>query len=170
MLKKIPLFMMVIIMTSVLGSLVCYGADDVSTSNPDEAYHNNKGLKHFKKGFYELTPGKRKAEAAQQYGLAIQEFKKALAINSDSAEAHRNLGRVYSVQGKFIKAAKHYKKLTDLDPHDIDSYVLTALAYAEAGNYEDAMAELETAKNMTTDKTIIKKLDDYIRKLNQEDK
>jgi tetratricopeptide (TPR) repeat protein len=169
MLKKIPLFLMLIIMTSALWSLVCYGADEVSTGIPDEAYHNSKGLKYFKKGFYDLAPHKRKEEAAHQYGLAIQEFKKALAINSDYAPAHQNLGRVYSVQGKFLKAAKHYKKLTDLAPNDIDSYVLAALAYAEAGKYEDARAQLEIAKTMTTDKAILKKLDDYIKKLDQKE-
>lgn len=169
MLKKMPLIMMVIVMTSAIWTLAGYGADEPSASIPDAAYHNKKGLSHFKKGFYELTPRQRKEEAAHQYGLAIQEFKKALVVNPDYAQAHRNLGRVYSVQGKFLKAATHYKKLTELDASDIDSYVLTALAYAEAGKYEDARAELETAKSMTTDKQILKKLDDYMEKLDREE-
>lgn len=170
MLKKMPLFIVAIIMTSALCSLACYGADEPSTNFPDAAYHNKQGLVHFEKGFYELTPHHRNEEAEQQYGLAIQEFKKALAIDPDYAQAHRNLGRVYFVQGKFLMAAKHYKKLTDLDPRDIDSYVLTALAYAEAGKYVDARARLETAKRMTTDEKILGKLDDYIKKLDEKEK
>jgi tetratricopeptide (TPR) repeat protein len=165
--KKIPFLLLGAIVASVFCSLVCYGADDPSTGIPDEVYYNKKGMSHFKKGFYEFTPQKRKKEAEQQYGLAIQQFQKALALNPDYAEAHRNLGRVYSVRGQFTKAATHYKKLTALDPHDIDSYVLTALAYAEADQYDDARAELETAKSMTTDKQVIKKLDHYIEKLEQ---
>jgi tetratricopeptide (TPR) repeat protein len=168
MLKKISIFFLVLIIISAFGGLTGYGAEDPGMGVSGEAYHNEKGLSHFKKGFYSLTPQHRKKEASQEYGLAIQEFKKALAINPANAETHRNLARVYYIQKKFLQAAEHYKKLTELDPYDIDSYVLTALAYAEAQRYAEARVQLEIAKNMTADLRIIEKLDGYLEKLDQQ--
>ena len=168
MLKKISLFFLVFIIISALGGLPGYGVEELGTGVPGEAYHNQKGLSHFKKGFYHFTPKHRAEEASQEYDRAIQEFKKALAINPANAETHRNLARVYYVQKKFLQAAEHYKKLTELDPYDIDSYVLTALAYAEAQRYAEARAQLEIAKNMTADLRIIEKLDSYLEKLDQQ--
>lgn len=51
-LKKISLFFLVIIITSAFGGLPGYGAEEIDTGVPGEAYHNQKGLSHFKKGFY----------------------------------------------------------------------------------------------------------------------
>lgn len=55
-----------------------------------------------------------------------------------------------------------------MDPYDIDSYVLTALAYAEVQRYAEARAQLEIVKNMTADLRIIEKLDSYLEKLDQQ--
>ena len=114
-----------------------------------------------------MTPKHKKEEASKEYGLAIQEYNKALVINPDYAEAHRNLARVYYVQKKYLKAAKHYKKLTSLDPYDIDSYLYTASAYEKAQKYDEAIAELEIAKEKTTDPQIIEKLNSFIEKIEQ---
>lgn len=168
MLKKFSRFFFIFLLTSTFVGFGAYGAEEGNPSIPNESYHNQKGLSHYKKGFYTLTPKHQKEEASKEYGLAVQEFKKALSVNPDYAEAHRNLARVYYVQKKFLKAAEHYKKLTNLDPYDIDSYVLTALAYAEAQKYSEAQEELENAKNMTADPVILKKLDGYIEKIEKQ--
>jgi len=168
MLKNFSCFFFIFLMTSAFVGFPAYGAEKADTSIPGESYHNQKGLSHFKKGFYTLTPKHQKEEASKEYGLSIQEFKKALAINPDYAEAHRNLARVYYVQKKYLKAAEHYKKLTSMDPYDIDAYVLTALAYAEARRYSEAKEELEMAKNMTADPMIHKKLNGYIEKIEKQ--
>lgn len=167
MLKNFSCFFLIFLMTSAFVGFPAYGAEKADTSIPDESYHNQKGLSHFKKGFYTLTPKHQKEEASKEYGLSIQEFKKALAINPDYAEAHRNLARVYYVQKKYSKAAEHYKKLTSMDPYDIDSYLYTASAYEKAQKYDEAIAELKIAKEKATDPQIIKKLDSFIEKIEQ---
>lgn len=144
-----------------------YAAEEGAPQAAEEALHNQQGLAHFNKAFYELIPHQKKEEAAKEFGLAVQEFQKALAINPDFPQAHRNLARVYYLQKKYEQAAKHYKKLTELNPSDIDSYVLAASAYAEAGNFAEARTELETAKTMTDDEQILKKLDGYLGKLDK---
>jgi tetratricopeptide (TPR) repeat protein len=165
MLKKIPLFLLIFLIISVFFGLPVHGAEKANSKISDESYHNQKGLSHFKNGFYNFTPKHQREEANKEYELAIQEYKKALSVNPDYAEAHRNLARVYYVQKKYLKAAEHYKRLTYLDPYDIDAYVLTALAYTEAQKYSEAKEELKNAKNTTTDPIIQKKLNDYIKKI-----
>jgi tetratricopeptide (TPR) repeat protein len=165
MLKKIPLFFLIFLIILAFLGLPGYGGEKVNKNIPDESYHNQKGLSHFKNGFYNFTPKHKREEAKKEYELAIQEYKKALSVNPDYPEAHRNLARVYYIQKKYLKAAEHYKKLTYLDPYDIDAYILTALAYTEAQKYSDAKEELENAKNMTADAKIQKKLNDYIKKI-----
>jgi len=168
MLKKISLFFLVSLITSVFFGITVFGAEEVDKSIQSESYHNQKGLSHFKNGFYNFASKHKKEEASKEYGLAIQEYNKALVINPDYAEAHRNLARVYYVQKKYLKAAKHYKKLTSLDPYDVDAYVLTSLAYAEAKKYSEAKEELEIAKNITSDPAIHKKLNSYIEKIEKQ--
>ena len=167
MVKKISFFFIVSLMASAFLGFAGIGAEEVNKSIQGESYHNEKGLSHFKNGFYNFTPKHRKEEASKEYGLAIQEFNKALVINPGYTEAHRNLARVYYVQKKYLKAAKHYKKLTNLDPEDIDSYLYTASAYEKAQKYDEAIAELKIAKEKATDPQIIKKLDSFIEKIEQ---
>lgn len=167
MVKKISFFFIVSLMASAFLGFTGIGAEEVNKSIQGESYHNEKGLSHFKNGFYNFTPKHQKEEASKEYEIAIQEFNKALVINPDYAEAHRNLARVYYVQKKYLKAAKHYKKLTNLGPEDIDSYLYTASAYEKAQKYDKAIAELENAKNKTSNPQIIDKLDSFIEKIKQ---
>ena len=167
MLKKISLFFLIFLLALAFVGFSAYGAEEVDKIISSESYHNQKGLSHFKNGFYKLTPKHQKEEASKEYGLAIQEYNKALAINPDYAETHRNLARVYYVQKNYLKAAEHYKKLTSLDPYDIDSYLYTASAYEKAQKYDEAIAELKIAKEKTTDPQIIEKLNSFIEKIEQ---
>jgi tetratricopeptide (TPR) repeat protein len=167
MLNKISRFFLIFLLTSAFVGFDAFGAEEGNSSIPRESYHNEKGLSHFKNGFDNFTPKHRKEEASKEYGLAIQEFKKALAINPDYAEAHRNIARVYYVQKKYLKAAEHYKKFTSLNPYDLDVYLYTASAYERAQKYYEAITELEIAKEKTTDPQIIEKLDRYIKKIEQ---
>lgn len=124
-----------------------------------------RGTDHFDKAFYDLTPHQRDLEAAHEYDLAIAEFQGELASNPSSTTAHAYLARIYSLRKEFAKAASHYDKLTEIDPHNIDAYVLASLAYAEAGQVAEARARLETARTQTSDPRVLTRLDDYLRKL-----
>lgn len=124
-----------------------------------------RGVGHFDKAFYDLTPHKRDWEAAQEYDLAIAAFEHELAVRPASATAHAYLARIYYLRQQFDRAAAYYDKLTELDPDNVDAYVLAALAYAEAGNVTDARTRLETAKHHTTDPGTLRRLDEYLLKL-----
>lgn len=142
-------------------------ASAIQAPSPDNqaAQHNLRGLEYFKTAFYQLTPKDRHEEAAQYYAKAEQEFGLALGANPNLAEAHRNLGRLSFVRGKFAAAAESYHKVTQLQPKDLDAYVLAALAHSELHQFEKGIAELERAKRQTSDPEVTAKLEGYIEKL-----
>lgn len=124
-----------------------------------------RGVGHFDKAFYDLTPHKRDLEAAREYDLAIAEFQRELAMRPSSAEAHAYLARIYYLRNQFDKAATHYDQLAALDPYNIDAYVLAALAYAEDGKFAEARTRLTAAKHQTMDSGVLTRLDEYLAKL-----
>jgi tetratricopeptide (TPR) repeat protein len=135
------------------------------TNSGEQSDGIRRGVGHFDKAFYDLTPHKRDREAVQEYDLAIAEFERELAVRPSSATAHGYLARIYYLRKQFDKAAAHYDKLTELDPFNIDAYVLAALAYAEDGSLAEARTRLETAKHQTTDPGAQSRLDEYLAKL-----
>ena len=157
----------------VLTAIVLFGLASGSQavsgdgSGGDAAYHNQKGLDYFNKGFYDHGPKRQVQEAEQNYGLATAEFKRALSLDPASADAHRNLARLYYVQKNFDGAAQEYKKVTELASYDLDAYVNLALAYIELGKYDAAIETLRAAKTQTADQKAREKLDTYIDKVRQ---
>lgn len=131
----------------------------------EKADHVERGKIHFKSGFYQLTPKHRQVEAKEQYVLAIREFKRAIAVNPDNEAAYRHLARVYAVQKKPAEAAVAYQKVIELNPSDVDTYVLAALALVESHQYDQAVKTLQTAKGYTEDKSALLKIDSYIAKI-----
>ena len=140
------------------------------TSMPEEKSYNENGLKHFKKGYYELAPKQQKSEAARQYGLAEEEFKKAIAIDEGYLEAHVNLARLYYIQKKYEKAEAEYRKVLALDPWNIDHYVNLAVTLTELGKFDEAMQILEEAKTRTTDAHALRQLDKYMDRINEDNR
>jgi len=164
--KKLIVFSVVLVLLCLVIS--AYQTRAAQEINQDKSYYNKKGLSYFNEGFYKLTPKGRSDEAAQNYNLAIIEFKKAIAINDSYLEAHLNLARVYEVQKNFRLAATEYEKAIQLNPGDIDLYVKLALTLVELNQFNQAIETLQRAKSFTTDKEIINKLNGYIEKIRQE--
>jgi tetratricopeptide (TPR) repeat protein len=132
----------------------------------DEALiHNRQGMEYFKKGYYDHAPRNQAAEAERNYGLAVKEFKAAISSDFSSAEAHRNLARVYYVQKNFDGAAEEYKRVAELAPGDLDAYVNLALALIELKRSAEAIRVLESAKDHTCDPKALETLDSYIEKV-----
>lgn len=151
----------------ILPSLLIIPGIPAQEPHKDAQYQNEKGIEYFNKGFYEALPKKKKEEASRYFEQAGAAFKKAIALNENDVEAHRNLARVYYVQKKFSASALEYRKVTFLVPTDIDAYVLAASAYTKAKDYDQAMVQLKTAKTLIADQAVIQKLDDYLGRIQQ---
>ena len=126
--------------------------------------HNRKGRQYFEEAYYKQLPNGRQHEADRLFDLAAAEFQDAIADNPRSAEAHRNLARLYYVRNQFPEALDAYRSLTVLEPDDIDARVQLALCYGQTGRLDEAIRELEVAKSITDEPEAVRKLDEYIRK------
>jgi tetratricopeptide (TPR) repeat protein len=129
-----------------------------------------KGRASFEAGFYEFLPKGRKAEAEQAFAAAIREFMSALADDPNSIEAHRGLARVCAVRQNHLEAARHYRRVTELDPFDLDSYVLAAVSLTETGRFAEARIELEKAKGRTVDERALATLEMLLHRLAEAEK
>jgi tetratricopeptide (TPR) repeat protein len=149
--------------------IVAFANDPVGTPDKmaEAAYHNQQGLQHFKHGYYDLIPRGQKSEANANFALAEKAFQKAISINSNFVEAHRNLARLYFLEKKFDKAAPHYTQVIKLNPKDLDNYVNLSLTFIELGKYDEAIRCLEDAKAQTENSKIINKLNSYITKIEE---
>ena len=135
------------------------------TGRDEPGYFNQRGLEYFHKGFYDHAPKNQVTEAEMNYGLAIKEFQAAIRRDSSYTEAHRNLARVYYVQKNFENAAQEYRRVTELRPGDLDTYVNLALALIELKRPDEAIQALEQAKLQTSDPKVLNMLDIYIAKV-----
>lgn len=168
MLKQNSVLYMIILFLLVFSGFAVCAVSDAQEVHKDAADYNKTGLSHFNKGYFKLTTKNKKEEASQSFILAIREFKKAIALDKQNMQAHRNLARVYYVQKRYLDAAEQYKKVTDLNPLDIDTHIIISLAYSKTHQYDAAIKQLAIAKTFTADEAVIQMLDRFIGKLEQE--
>ena len=151
--------------TLMMVALVLPGALCQETGAGEAGHRNQQGLEYYKKGFYEHAPKHQAVEAERNYQLAVKEFKAAIARDASSAEAHRNLARVYYVQKNYDGAVEEYRTVTELAPSDLDAYVNLALAFIELKQPDAAIQALEQAKGQTSDPQALETLDSYLAKV-----
>jgi len=145
------------------------GSAGIQASNPQNRSERvKKGVSHFDRAFYGLTPQRRDAEAAREFDLAIEEFEAELRAKPNSVEAHRYLARIFTVRKHFRQAAQHYDDISNIDPADVDALVGAAAMWAEAGDRDEARDRLLLAKSRTSDPHALALLDQYLAKLDRD--
>lgn len=83
---------------------------------------------------------------------AVGEFKRAVELEPDFAEAHYRLGNAYLAMGNkdeaekaFRDAVKAYEKITKRDEKNSDAFYFLGLCYEKLGEYDDAVKALKEA-------------------------
>ncbi len=84
-----------------------------------------------------------------QLTKAVVEFKAAIRIAPDFAEAHNNLGLAYIELGKLAEAIAAYKTAICIDPKDATAHGGLGLAYAMQGHLDESIVEFGTAIHIT---------------------
>ncbi|HQO38626.1 MAG TPA: tetratricopeptide repeat protein [Candidatus Omnitrophota bacterium] len=84
-------------------------------------------------------------EAQGRYAMAIECYKRLIAINPGNIDLYPALGDLYYACGDYAAAAQCYKETIGHDEGFILMYFKTGDAYAKAGNKDEAVRWLETA-------------------------
>ncbi|MCP4716217.1 MAG: tetratricopeptide repeat protein, partial [Deltaproteobacteria bacterium] len=83
------------------------------------------------------------------HDMAMDEFKKALALNPKSPRAFLAMGRLQEQCGDHDSAVNYYQQATKLAPKFLRGHETLAQHYFSNGNLEAAAAELETAVSIS---------------------
>ena len=86
-----------------------------------------------------------------KYIQAIENYTKAIEIDSNCVEAYIGRGNAYAAMGEYDKAIDDYSKAIQLDPNDADVYSNRGYVYNAMGEYEKAIADCATAIKIDTD-------------------
>lgn len=81
----------------------------------------------------------------QKYDEAIAEFKKAVELNPNLAEAHYNLGVVYLTKELFDEAIAEFKRAIDIAPEFAPAHNNLAIIYYSKGEYSLAIEHCDRA-------------------------
>jgi len=76
---------------------------------------------------------------------AVEEFKKAIAINPNYADAYHNLANTYQQIGQVDLAVENYQKALEINPQIWQSYQNLAAIYFNSGQYDIAEENIKKA-------------------------
>jgi tetratricopeptide (TPR) repeat protein len=97
-----------------------------------------------------------KARALAKQGKeqeAIEEWKKAIALNPEEDKAHNSLGLLLTQAGRFEEALTEFERTKTLNPEFRGIHSNTGVALTGLGRYEEAAREFETALQLEPDST-----------------
>ncbi|KPJ57978.1 MAG: hypothetical protein AMJ42_04145 [Deltaproteobacteria bacterium DG_8] len=72
------------------------------------------------------------------YQKSLNNYKKALQLDSNDPEVHNNLGDLYYLEQLYPSALEEYKRAVKLNPYYADAYNNLGLVHLKEKNYDDA--------------------------------
>lgn len=76
---------------------------------------------------------------------AVSAYRRRIEVNPNSAEAHRQLGEIYILQGRHEEALTELSVATWLDPADAKAHAAAGQVYARIARFPDAIGALSRA-------------------------
>jgi tetratricopeptide (TPR) repeat protein len=87
----------------------------------------------------------REFERSGMYDAALQEYEKAIALDSSYSNALFNAGRMYFLKKEFQKAIDTFNRVVILKPNDGEAYFFIGGAYEALDKYSDAIKNNDKA-------------------------
>ena len=88
-----------------------------------------------------------------KHSEALQEKRRALALDPLSVVIRSDLGRMFYFSGDYDQALEQYRAALDMDPNFGSAHLWLANVYEQKGQFEDALAELQTGMRLSSDST-----------------
>jgi TolB-like protein/Tfp pilus assembly protein PilF len=88
-----------------------------------------------------------------KHSEALQEKRRALALDPLSVVIRSDLGRMFYFSGDYDRALEQYRAALDMDPNFGSAHLWLANVYEQKGQFEDALAELQTGMRLSSDST-----------------
>ena len=83
-------------------------------------------------------------QAKGEFDEAIEEYKKAIALEPENARVHYGMGKIYYNEKQlYHEAVAEYQQAIALDPRLIDAYLSLGEMYEEKGLYKEAVASYD---------------------------
>lgn len=92
-------------------------------------------------------------ESIGDYGNAIKDFGKVIAMNPEYRSAYMKRGGSYFKSGDYGAAVKDFKKAIELDPRRTDGYLNLGMVYLKAGDREQALMNFKIASGLDSKET-----------------
>lgn len=99
---------------------------------------------------------------------AAEEFKKAIEINPNYADAYHNLGNTYQQMGQTESAIENYQKALEINPNIWQSYQNLAAIYFNAGDFSKALENIKKALEINPNDENLKQSVQFIETKAQE--
>jgi tetratricopeptide (TPR) repeat protein len=130
------LIFIIIVLLSATGAMAA-GSPSVSPSASKDTDYYNKGVKLM----YD-----------KDFVAAEKQFRKALDVNEDFAEAHNNLAYTLRKQGAdhFEEALRHYNRAIELNPQLAEPYMYRGVLFVQMGDKSSALADHQKLVEMNS--------------------
>ena len=97
-----------------------------------------------------LWKGKRSEATSIDYPLVESLLQKSIALDKTLAEAHLQLGILYSDQHEYAKSFPEYTRALELDPNLPDAHYRLGQYYVHVGHKDQAQQEFQTFQQLQT--------------------
>ena len=91
-------------------------------------------------------------QAASDWEESIESYKQATRINPDDADAHFNLGYVYSESGMYKEAIESYKQAIRINPDYADAHCCLGLIYVSLNDKDSALEQYKILKRLNSER------------------
>jgi tetratricopeptide (TPR) repeat protein len=82
---------------------------------------------------------------------AVRQYREALRLDPDYAEAHFNLGCILDTQGRFDEAISQYQETVRLNPDDIIARFNLGVVFAKTGQIDEAIRQFQDFTRLEPD-------------------
>jgi tetratricopeptide (TPR) repeat protein len=105
------------------------------------------------------------AEGTSEPMKGIMLLREVVEKNPEHENAQLNLGFLSVKSGQYDKALERFKKVLEINPSRIDTYIFMGQTYLQMGRKQDAINSFKTFKSLSANNRAIAEIDAYIKEL-----